>query len=168
MQHLNAIHINEPQCEVEYSILCSRRIISSWELICWKQKKKVKCIDLSNFENGQILMTRSLSQSISRAAHLVGYSRYVVVSTYQKWSAVCAGKISSIHVGPTSKLKRIKGSAAKLVSDTRGYLHRSCGVHASPGQRCFSCMKGTGGFNIVADWCNYAHIYIHVLTQNCT
>lgn len=41
--------------------------------------------DLSDFVKGQIVMARRLDQSISDTANLVGCSRSVVVSTYQKW-----------------------------------------------------------------------------------
>ncbi|MBN3307699.1 PTH1R protein, partial [Amia calva] len=42
--------------------------------------------DLSDFDKGQIVMTRRLGQSISKTAALMGCSRSAVVSTYQKWS----------------------------------------------------------------------------------
>ncbi|ROL48468.1 hypothetical protein DPX16_22793 [Anabarilius grahami] len=45
-----------------------------------------KCIDLSEFDKGQIVMARRLGQSISKTAALVGCSRSAVVSIYQKWS----------------------------------------------------------------------------------
>ncbi|ROL41817.1 hypothetical protein DPX16_9408 [Anabarilius grahami] len=41
--------------------------------------------DLSEFDKGQIVMARQLSQSISKTAALVGCSRSAVVSIYQKW-----------------------------------------------------------------------------------
>ncbi|KAM8882716.1 uncharacterized protein ACB058_002375 isoform 3-T6 [Synchiropus picturatus] len=42
--------------------------------------------DLTDYDKGQIVMARRLGQSISNTAALVGCSRSVVVSTYQKWS----------------------------------------------------------------------------------
>lgn len=44
-----------------------------------------KAADLSDFDKGQIVMARRLGTSISETARLVGCSRAVVVSTYQKW-----------------------------------------------------------------------------------
>ena len=42
--------------------------------------------DLSDFDKGQIVMTRRLGQSIPETARLVGCSRSEVVSTYRQWS----------------------------------------------------------------------------------
>ncbi|ROL47651.1 hypothetical protein DPX16_13366 [Anabarilius grahami] len=45
-----------------------------------------KSKDLSEFDKGQIVMTRRLGQSISKTAALVGCYRSALVSIYQKWS----------------------------------------------------------------------------------
>ncbi|ROL52754.1 hypothetical protein DPX16_21180 [Anabarilius grahami] len=51
----------------------------------WKRKIG-KRKDLSEFDIGQIVIARGVGQSISKTAALVGCSRSVVVSIYQKWS----------------------------------------------------------------------------------
>ncbi|MCI4382235.1 hypothetical protein PGIGA_G00012650 [Pangasianodon gigas] len=50
------------------------------------KRKMGKRKDLSDFDEGQIVMSRRLGQSVSKAAGLVGCSQYAVVRTYQKWS----------------------------------------------------------------------------------
>ena len=44
-----------------------------------------KAADLLDFDKGQMVMALRLGASISETACLVGCSRAVVVSTYQKW-----------------------------------------------------------------------------------
>ena len=48
--------------------------------------KMIKREDLSEFDEGQIVMARGLGQSISKTAVLVGCSWSAGVSIYQKWS----------------------------------------------------------------------------------
>lgn len=44
-----------------------------------------KAAELSEFDKGQIVLTRCLGTSISETAHLVGCSCVAVVNMYQKW-----------------------------------------------------------------------------------
>ncbi|KAK3566847.1 hypothetical protein QTP86_004549 [Hemibagrus guttatus] len=100
--------------------------------------------DLTEYEKGQIVMTRRLDQSISKTEALVG-------SQSNRASVGRAEQASPIHGGPTSQLTGFKGSAANIVVPEVGDIEsewtmfsssivdaaiRSCGHKVSGAGRC--------------------------------